>query len=830
MRRILLIAAATIGVLGLLIGGLLVYGALHLNSLVKNNRQYLLDRVGDSLGRDVQAQDIQIGLGWGVTLEVSGLQISDNPSFSQLPFLKAKQVSGRVEVLPLISGQILITRLEIREPEIRVMRDRAGHLNVATLGAKEVTSARPPRAGAEHGQGGIGIPIHFLVQSLSLRDGEASYQDAAAAAPIQVGSVSLDVSNVNPTRPFPVKFGLAALGGTRNLSVKGTVGPLIQNGMLDPLAAPFSFSVTAGPILLDRLRNIPELKAKIPEKLSMPDPITVKAKIKGTPLAAGFDVKTDLGGARLVYLGLFNKPAGTRFQISASGFRRDAAMGVSKATVKLADLKASLSDLAISPGAWSAKVDTNRFDLAPIAKMIAKLAKYELSGSGEAHLAVVSAAQEPHAKGTIALTDVGFKVEGTKLPGINALTGNISVDGNSAVLEPTNFNLGSARASLQGQASSLQPLRATYSFNADNFKLAELVLDRPADEQVSQLKANGTVAARVGNTVALTTALTSGAGMVSKVPYRNLALRAAFDGRQVNVSSLTLDAYGGSIGSRADATVASPRSFRATVNLNNVDLQQALSAQKAKAAETVRGLLSGQVIAAGRGSNVEEIKPTLAGNGRIQITRGKLIGVNVVGTAIKKISGIPAVGTLFTPAVMARHPALFESPDTDLKLAQLTYVMTGPRMTSHDISVQSEDYTVSGQGWFDMDRNVDLSMHVLMSRQFSSELQAEKKNVAYLENQSGEIEIPLLINGRLPHPSVQPDVQFLVQRAAGRAVQEQGGRLLKRYLGNKGLGQFFGGGSGGGADSGGSAGPSGNPPSPNPPSSNPLAPFKNLFH
>src|ERR1700751_926657 len=108
MRRILLTAAVTLGVIVLLIAGLLVYGALNLNSLVKSNRQYLLDRVGDSLGRDVQAQDVQIGLGWGVTLEVSGLRIADDPSFSQLPLLKAKQVSGRVELLPLLSRQILI--------------------------------------------------------------------------------------------------------------------------------------------------------------------------------------------------------------------------------------------------------------------------------------------------------------------------------------------------------------------------------------------------------------------------------------------------------------------------------------------------------------------------------------------------------------------------------------------------------------------------------------------------------------------------------------------------------------------------------------------------
>ncbi|SRR5579875_2584893 len=810
MRKILLIAAATLGVLVLLIAGVLLYGALNLNSLVKNNREYLLDRVGDSLGRDVQAQDIQIGLGWGLTLEVSGLQIADDPSFSQLPFLKAKQVSGSVELLPLVTGQILITQLDLLNPVVRILRDRAGRLNVASIGARQAAAPRQARPGRVHAPSLI--PIHFLVRTLNIREGGVTYQDASGR-PIQVGHVSLNVSDANPTRPFPIKLGLAAMSGTRNLSVSGTVGPLMRNGILDVMDAPVSFNITAGPILLDRLRNISELRSTIPDKLSMPDPITVKAKIKGNLRAAGIDVSTDLSGARLVYLGLFHKPAGVPFKISALGFRRDGAVGVTQANVKLAGLEARLTDVNLGRGAWSAKVDTNRFDLAPMAKMAAQLAKYELSGAGEAHL-VVSASSPPRAKGTVALADVGFKVEGSKLPGISALSGTVRLDGNSAVLEPTNFKLGSAAASVQGQASSLQPLRANYSLTADRFKLAELIPDRPPDEEVAQLKADGSVA-QGANGMTLSTALTSGHGMVSDVPYRNLALRAGWDGRQADVSSLTLDTYGGSIGARAAAAIAPPRPFRAALNLSNIDLHQALSAQRAKAADMVRGLLSGQINAAGRGSSFEEIKPTLTGNGRIQVANGKLLGVNVIGAAIKKIDNIPAIGTLFTPAIIARHPALFASPDTDLKLVRMSYVMTGPRMTSRDITVLSDDYSVAGQGWFDMDKNVDLSVHVLMSRQFSSELQAEKKNVVYLENEGGQIEIPLLIRGTLPHPSIQPDVQFLAQRAASRAAQEQGGKLIKRYLGQKGIGKYLG---GGGAPSGA------------PPSTNPLAPLENLFH
>jgi len=37
----------------------------------------------------------------------------------------------------------------------------------------------------------------------------------------------------------------------------------------------------------------------------------------------------------------------------------------------------------------------------------------------------------------------------------------------------------------------------------------------------------------------------------------------------------------------------------------------------------------------------------------------------------------------------------------------------------------------------------------------------------------------------LPKPSVQPDIQFLAQRAAGHLVQKQAGKLFNKFLGGK---------------------------------------------
>ena len=263
--------------------------------------------------------------------------------------------------------------------------------------------------------------------------------------------------------------------------------------------------------------------------------------------------------------------------------------------------------------------------------------------------------------------------------------------------------------------------------------------------------------------------------MVSDLAYRNLALRGDYDGRRANVSSLTLNAYGGAIAARGNAVIAAPRPFQANLNLTNIDLQQALTGLKAKAANTVRGSLTGQINAAGSGGNFDQIKPTLRGNGRLQINNGKLIGVNVVASALRNVSGIPVINTLLTPSIVARHPATFNSPDTDLKVARLSYVMTGPRMTTNDLTVVSDDYRMLGSGWFDLDRNVDLSLHLLMSRQFSADLQAEKKNVVYLEDPSGRNRNPADCPRR-----AAPSVRTTRRPIPGPARRHPRGRAARR--------------------------------------------------
>ncbi|MGH8012269.1 MAG: AsmA family protein [Candidatus Binataceae bacterium] len=802
MRKALAIAGAIIGVLVLLFIALVSYAIVNLNSIVQHNRAYILSRASAAIDRQVSASRISASLGWGVMVDVSGVRIADDPAFSSQPMLTARDVYVKVAFLPLLFRRVKVQKLLIEEPQIDLVRNRAGVLNVSTIGkSASVAPANPPSKApaANRTKPARGMPANPMesapkkpgvsaletisVRNLEIDHGRIRYEDQSGAAPLTINARDLKVTNFTADAPFDLTLTMAALGDQQNLSVAGRVGPLAQGGRLDIAAAPIALKLTAGPLMLEQLRRI---AAAIPSQLSISNPLTLEAKLGGTVQTTSFDVSGDLTPSRVIYQGKFDKPAGVPFTFAASGRRANNQIELSQANLTLASLRLHARDIAIGHDHLAARIDTNDFSLAPLAKIVMAIARYNPTGSAALHANLAMVNKKPSVKGEMDLKQVALALgQGPPLSGLN---GTIRMDGNTANAGPLTFNLGSGHGKLQATATSLQPLNATYQFNADTVKLAELIPSRKNDgaEQLNQLAANGTVVGSIQDFSSLraTANVTSASGMVSNVPYRNLALAAAYGAYRIDIHSLKLNAYDGTIAASGNAMIAGDRSFDLTLNCDNLNVREAVKAQQAKAADIVRGSLNASLHVAGTGANFAQIKQTMKGNGRAVLRNGKLVGVNVVAQALNKVNDLPGIGALIPATVINAHPELFKNPDTDLQNASLSYVLQGPRITSHNINVRTPDYSILGDGWFDLNKQIDMTAQILLTRALSNEIVAAKKNVVFITNQDQQIDVPLRITGQLPKPLVTPDVQTLARRAASHAVENKLGGLLRK----KGLG------------------------------------------
>jgi uncharacterized protein involved in outer membrane biogenesis len=820
MRRLLLTAGAAIGLAMVIAATVVGYAWLNLNSIIAANRARLVDRATAALGRQIEVGDIKASLGWGVAIDITEVKLADDTAFSQLPFVQAHDVFLKVELLPLLHKEIKVTELVLQQPQIRIIRSASGTLNVSTITKRRAAGegnliapgtapSTEPGAGAmsnksaampEEGHRASRIR-KVAIETFTIDDGQIVYVDnQAAGAPLTVNAVNLKVTHFSLAKPFDVALDLAAFGDRKNLDASGTLGPIMQEGVIDAGATPVNLDANLGPFTLAEARSIPESAKAIPPALAISDEVELRAKVAGTVDAPSFDAASDLTSNRVAYAPAIDKPAGVPLKFAASGSRPAGRLVLQQINLTLADLQAKLTDIAFLAGRISARVDTNRFDLEPVASMIAPARPYKPTGAAEIHAGVSLAKSKPALHGTVILTNLSAAIPNGKTPPVSNLNGTVQLAGNTANLGPLTFKLGSANAQLEVRAASIQPLHATYRLSVDKITVADLLPSREnaGAENLTQVSASGSLG-EGGGSLAGSTKLSAVSGLVSNVPFTQLALDASYAGDRIDVNSLKFVAFQGSIGAAGIATIGAAPNFDFSIDAHNVDMQAALDSQHSKAANTIRGNLTGNVEIAGQGKRLDQVKPTMRGSGRARVDKGKLVGVNLVAQALRKVDkvNVPGIGALVPAAVVANHPELFKSPDTDIQEASLTFTILGPRIISHDIVARSTDYSIFADGWFDLDKDIDLAAKVVMSTAFSSELVEARHDVSFLTNNDNQVEIPLRVSGRLPHPAVVPDVAQIAQRAASHAVQSRVGELLqKKGLGNvlkkNGLGGLFG--------------------------------------
>lgn len=64
---------------------------------------------------------------------------------------------------------------------------------------------------------------------------------------------------------------------------------------------------------------------------------------------------------------------------------------------------------------------------------------------------------------------------------------------------------------------------------------------------------------------------------------------------------------------------------------------------------------------------------------------------------------------------MSDHRGMLADADTELKNARSTFVLANQRITTHDLVVKSDDYGITGDGWFDLDNNISMSMDIQLT-------------------------------------------------------------------------------------------------------------------
>jgi AsmA protein len=192
-------------------------------------RGQIARQVGRAIGREVSVGAITASI-WRLGAEAQGIRVAERAEYGTAPFLEAESLRVRVELLPLLHGQVRVATAVLERPRIHLVRGRKGHWNVEDLwsAAGPGPAASGGRPAPEPGRGPRPAAAGaLLARDLRARGGELRIDDLAggggSGASLTIRNVRLDVSQGDPADALTIRIAGEVSGGA--LEAAATLAP-----------------------------------------------------------------------------------------------------------------------------------------------------------------------------------------------------------------------------------------------------------------------------------------------------------------------------------------------------------------------------------------------------------------------------------------------------------------------------------------------------------------------------------------------------------------------------------------------------------------------------
>jgi AsmA protein len=186
-------------------------------------RPTLQSELTSALGREVTLGNLQLKILAG-EVTADDLSVAEDPTFGKPAFLRAKSLHVGVQIWPfLFSRKLIVTDLDIDQPEIALVQSPSGDWNFSSLSSKSRTSAAPSSSAppsAAH------APLDLSVELVKISNGRLSLRRTVGHwKPLILERVNIEVRDFSITSAFP--FSLSAqVGGGGAIKLGGKAGPI----------------------------------------------------------------------------------------------------------------------------------------------------------------------------------------------------------------------------------------------------------------------------------------------------------------------------------------------------------------------------------------------------------------------------------------------------------------------------------------------------------------------------------------------------------------------------------------------------------------------------
>lgn len=756
-------------------------------------RDRWLPMVESAVGRQVDVGHVELTLLTGLGARIDGLIVHGDPQFGADPLLAVDSVRARIKLIPLLRGRVAIKEIRLDRPVLRVVKNEAGAVNLASPPAAQPSDV-PPAAGPSLAA--------LSLADLSIHDGSAHYEDRSVpSAPRRhvFDQIEASLRNVGVGETLAVDLAARWADANAPVVLNGTAGPLDDGGRpqafgfvagvgesrvtITGASGPAGLSVDARSDRLDlaQLSQIVRgLVPAFPADLTLSGPGDIALTLKPQPDGYEVNGRLALDGARVTYASFLDKPERTPMALTFSGRVRPTDSGVAitlpAVAIRLHTLEAKgRADAAIGAAFVShGEVDTGDADLAGWEGVVPMVRGGKMSGRARIEASwALDAGRPPAYRVALRVRDGQASVP-SRPQSVIRLGGSMVVEGERLTISRLIMKVGGSDLEVNGTVSGLAKPAGTLTLSSRLIDLSEMMppvappSSPPPAAPANPAPAPAATAPGPLGDASIQFQVTAARVRGPSIPeVTDLKGAMRWTRGVLEISRVTGRVYdGGVLISGRIAPFAPVPTFTIEATADKLEVKDAL-AQYTSLGDFLVGRLSGRLGLSGAGSTWATVAPTLTGAGDVAVTDGAFRTFNVVKDVLATAN---ALGI----------SRLTERPDTPFQRLSAAVKIQNGVLHLEKARLAGGEYGADASGTVGLDAAVDLKAQLTIPRSAAGGL-ARSALGAALSDGDGRLQIPITLTGRLPKPKVGVDRASAVDEA-GRRLRQRGNEKLREFL------------------------------------------------
>ncbi|MBF0483398.1 MAG: AsmA family protein [Candidatus Omnitrophica bacterium] len=260
------------------------------------------------------------------------------------------------------------------------------------------------------------------------------------------------------------------------------------------------------------------------------------------------------------------------------------------------------------------------------------------------------------------------------------------------------------------------------------------------------------------------------------VPIQKLDTTFDLTQTNFNMSQINANIGKGLITAQASITdYLTAQNFNATAELKGIDLAEILSQEKAPV--KINGLVSGNIKAVGKGSDLNSI----TGDGKFEIKEAKLKDLNVLKTILDKISFIPNVSNRIETDLPEKYKQKLNSSDTDINKVEAVCAIANGNINIDPIAVEADEFIFSGKSQANFAQEYTVDGAFKIPAELSAIMAKSVKEMEYLYDTESNISLPIHVSGKGAQAPKFAVTQTAIEMGKG-AIRNEGAKQLEKVL------------------------------------------------